>query len=96
MRRGRQLRWNPPKLGFASDAITLPPSSIVAERQLPLDREVCRNYRRDYFLAYPIYMPDGIGPGRYRLELTIEDRKAEGKYQGRKLGEGLIEFAIRQ
>jgi hypothetical protein len=69
---------------------------IVAERQLPLDREVCRNYRRDYFLAYPIYMPDGISPGRYRLELTIEDRKAEGKYQGRKLGEGLIEFSIRQ
>ena len=43
---------------------------IVAERQLPLDREICRNYRRDYFLAYPMYMPDSIEPGRYRLELT--------------------------
>src|SRR5688500_12992385 len=39
---------------------------IVAERQLPLDREVCRNYRRDYFLAYPMYLPDNIEPGRYR------------------------------
>ncbi len=69
--------------------------NIVAERKLPLDREVCRNYRRDYFLAYPIYMPDGIGPGRYRLELTIEDLKATGEYQGRKFGEGMIEFSIR-
>lgn len=69
---------------------------IVAERQLPLDRETCRNYRRDYFLAYPMYMPDAIDPGRYRLELTIEDLKASGDYQGRKFGEGMIEFTIRQ
>jgi hypothetical protein len=69
---------------------------IVAERQLPLDRETCRNYRRDYFLAYPVYMPENIPPGRYRLELTIEDMKAKSTYQGRKLGEGLIEFSIRQ
>jgi hypothetical protein len=68
---------------------------IVASRKLPLDKEICRNYRRDYFLAYPIYMPDKIAPGHYRLELTIEDLKARGKYPGRKLGEGMIEFAIR-
>jgi hypothetical protein len=68
---------------------------IVASRQLQPDREVCRNYRRDYFLAYRIYMPDNIAPGRYRLELTVEDLKARGKYQGRKLGEGMIEFTIR-
>jgi hypothetical protein len=67
----------------------------VASRQLQLDKEVCRNHRRDYFLAYRIYMPEGISPGRYRLELTVEDLKARGKYQGRKLGEGVIEFAIR-
>ncbi len=67
----------------------------VASRQLQLDKEVCRNHRRDYFLAYRIYMPDGISPGRYRLELTVEDLKARGKYQGRKLGEGVIEFAVR-
>lgn len=68
---------------------------IVASRQLPPDKEVCRNYRRDYFLAYRIYLPDNIAPGRYRLELTIEDLKARTAYQGRKLGEGTIEFSIR-
>jgi hypothetical protein len=68
---------------------------IIASRQLQLDKEVCRNYRRDYFLAYRIYMPDNISPGRYRLELTVEDLKANGKYQGRKLGDGVIEFTIR-
>ena len=68
---------------------------IIASRQLQLDKEVCRNYRRDYFLAYRIYMPDTIEPGRYRLELTVEDLKARGNYQGRKLGEGMIEFSIR-
>jgi hypothetical protein len=67
---------------------------MIAERQLPLDKEVCRNFRRDYFLAYRIYMPDTIAAGRYRLELTIEDLKARG-YQGRKLGEGMIDFTIR-
>jgi hypothetical protein len=69
--------------------------NIVAERKLPLDREVCRNLRRDYFLAYPIYIPDTIDPGRYRLELTIEDLKAGEQYQGRKFGEGSIEFTVR-
>ena len=68
---------------------------IIASRQLQLDKEICRNYRRDYFLAYRIYMPDNISPGRYRLELTVEDLKAKGKYQGRKLGDGVIEFTIR-
>jgi hypothetical protein len=69
---------------------------IVAERQLEPDKAVCRNYRRDYFLRYVMYMPADIAPGRYRLELTIEDLKAKDKYQGRKLGEGMIEFTIRQ
>jgi len=68
---------------------------IIASRQLQLDKEVCRNHRRDYFLAYRVYMPDNISPGHYRLELTVEDLKARGKYQGRKLGEGMIEFTIR-
>ena len=40
-------------------------------------------------------MPDNLSPGRYRLELTVEDLKARGKYQGRKLGDGMIEFTIR-
>jgi hypothetical protein len=40
-------------------------------------------------------MPESIAPGHHRLELTVEDLTARGKYQGRKLGEGMIEFAIR-
>lgn len=69
--------------------------SIVDERKLPLDREVCRNYRRDYFLAYRIYLPAELAPGRYRLELTIEDLKAKKDFKGRKQGEAMIEFAIK-
>ena len=49
--------------------------SLVDERDLPLDKEVCRNYRRDYFVAYLIYLPEGLSSGNYRLELTIEDKK---------------------
>ena len=69
---------------------------VIAERKLPLDKEICRNYRRDYFLAYRMYMPEAIAAGRYRLELTVEDLKAQGKFQGRKFGEGMIEFTVRQ
>jgi hypothetical protein len=68
---------------------------VVDERQLPLDREVCRNYRRDYFLAYRIYLPTEIADGGYRLELTIEDLKAKGEFKGRKLGQAMIDFSIR-
>jgi hypothetical protein len=68
---------------------------IIAERKLPLDRETCRNYRRDYFLAYRVYMPENISPGSYRLELTIEDLKARGQFQGRKLGQSTIDFTVR-
>jgi hypothetical protein len=69
--------------------------NIVDEHQLPLDREVCRNYRRDYFLAYRIHMPADISPGRYRLELTVEDLKAKKDFKGRKQGEAMIEFTIK-
>ncbi len=69
--------------------------NIVDERQLPLDREVCRNYRRDYFLAYRIYLPAELAAGRYRLELTIEDLKAKKDFKGRKQGEAMIEFGVK-
>ena len=69
--------------------------ALIAERKLPLERAVCRNYRRDYFLAYRIYMPDNIASGRYRLELTMEDLKAGKDFKGSKLGEGTVEFAVR-
>lgn len=68
---------------------------MIAERKLPLDREVCRNRRHDYFLAYPIYMPESIEPGKYRLELTVEDLRSDEHNHGRKFGEASIEFAVR-
>ncbi|MFN0017910.1 MAG: hypothetical protein ACKVP0_06595 [Pirellulaceae bacterium] len=62
--------------------------NLVDERELPLDKEVCRNYRRDYFLAYLIYLPDGISTGNYRLELTIEDKKGSALQQESKSQRG--------
>ncbi|WP_425617744.1 hypothetical protein NA78x_001431 [Anatilimnocola sp. NA78] len=69
--------------------------NLVDERQLPLDREICRNYRRDYFLAYRIHLPGELTPGKYRLELNILDLKAKQDFKGRKQGEAMIEFAIK-
>jgi len=67
---------------------------MVAERELPLDRETCRNFRRDYFLAYRIYMPDNISAGKHRLELTVEDMKAQDHAKGSKFGTAVIEFTV--
>jgi hypothetical protein len=62
----------------------------VADQLLPMDAHVCRNQRRDYFIAYHIYMPKDAKPGRYTLKLTIEDMK------GRKFGQSAIDFQIVQ
>ncbi len=67
---------------------------MVAERKLPLDRETCRNFRRDYFLAYRIYLPKEILPGKHRLELTVEDLKAAEPAKGSKFGTAVIEFTV--
>jgi len=61
----------------------------VASRTLPVDRYVCRNHRRDYFIAYLIHWPEQIPTGRYTLELTVEDKKAD------KFGNGMIEFQVK-
>jgi hypothetical protein len=60
----------------------------VADQILPMDSHICRNRRRDYFIAYRIYMPQSISPGHYTLRLTIEDVK------GRKFGQSDIDFQI--
>ncbi len=70
-------------------------NELVGERTLPLDKEVCRNWRRDYFLAYRIYLPDDLPAGSYRLELRLEDLKARPPAGGKKLGEGMIDFTVR-
>ena len=61
----------------------------VADVELPLDKQACRSRRRDYFIAYPIYLPKKIEAGSYTLQLTIEDAKAS------KFGQGSIEFKIK-
>ncbi len=60
----------------------------VADQQLPTDTHVCRNRRRDYFIAYRIYTPANIKAGNYTLKLTIEDVK------GHKFGQSDIEFQV--
>ncbi len=61
----------------------------IVSRTLPVDRNRCRNHRRDYFIPYMLYMPDDIAPGSYMLELTVEDKK------GDKFGNAVIDFRIR-
>jgi hypothetical protein len=56
---------------------------------LPRDKQLCRNRRRDYFIAYRLYLPDDIRPGEYSLRLTIEDVK------GKKSNQAAIDFRIR-
>ena len=60
----------------------------VVDHELPLDKQRCRNWRRDYYIAYRLYMPKRIDPGRYTLILSIEDVK------GQKFGQALLDFEI--
>ncbi|WP_153556956.1 hypothetical protein [Roseimaritima sediminicola] len=55
---------------------------------LPADRQVCNNYRRDYFIAYRLHLPSQLAEGQYRMELTMEDLKGE------KYGQASIDFEI--
>lgn len=68
---------------------------LMAERTLPVDKENCRNWRRDYFLTYRVYLPETIPPGNYRLELELEDLKGKTTNGGKKMGEGLLEFVVK-
>ena len=60
----------------------------VTDQLLPPDEHICSNHRRDYFIAYRIFMPKEIPAGSYTLKLTIEDMK------GRKFGQSSIDFQI--
>ncbi len=72
----------------ASYQIFDPSGRRIAEHTFPLESEICRNHRRDFFVPFRVYMPKRINPGDYTLQLTVEDVK------GKKFGQGLIEFAI--
>lgn len=60
----------------------------IADQLLPVDSDVCGKKRRDFYIAYRLHMPDDIEPGRYSLQLTIEDMK------GHKFGQSKIDFQI--
>lgn len=49
--------------GKALDSVTLKPVE-----------DICRNARRDYFNSYEFTIPNDIGPGRYVLEITVDDQ----------------------
>lgn len=61
----------------------------VTNAVLPCDQQLCNNRRRDYFIAYRLYMPKQIAPGAYTLRLTIEDVK------GKKSNQGSLDFRIK-
>lgn len=73
----------------ASYQILDPSSRRVGEIDLPTDKQSCRSPRRDYFIAYRLYIPKNIEPGTYTLQLIVEDVK------GQKFGQGSLEFSIK-
>ncbi|MEZ6091057.1 MAG: hypothetical protein R3C05_24165 [Pirellulaceae bacterium] len=60
----------------------------VAEQVLPADKQSCNNFRRDYFIAYRLYLPKQLEPGPHRIQLTIEDLK------GKKYGQSSLDFEV--
>ena len=60
----------------------------VTTQVLPTDRQACKVERRDYFIAYLIYLPQ-IPAGDYTLALQVEDAK------GQKHGQAKHAFQLR-
>lgn len=60
----------------------------VADQLLPIEKEVCMNRRRDYFVVYHLYLPANLAAGNYSLKLTVEDMKAK------KFGQSSLDFQI--
>jgi hypothetical protein len=62
----------------------------LADYDLMLDKQVCRNIRTDYFLPYRIFLPADLAPGAYKIQVTIEDKK------GKKFGQTpAVDFEIK-
>ncbi len=62
----------------------------IASQTLPEDHQISKNHLRDYFIAYQMYLPEAIDPGRYQLRLTMED------IHGKKYGQATVEFEIKR
>ncbi|MBI82458.1 MAG: hypothetical protein CMJ81_04615 [Planctomycetaceae bacterium] len=65
-----------------------PSGERVANHVFPIQSEICRNRRRDYFIPYRMWMPKTLGIGQYTLQLTVEDTI------GQKFGQASIVFEI--
>jgi hypothetical protein len=51
--------------------------------------DCCRSHRRDFHIQYGMAIPKKLGPGKYRLDLVMKDRR------GDKLGHASIDFEVR-
>jgi hypothetical protein len=60
----------------------------VDSGEFPQVEDVCRARRRDFHIQYGVHLPTRIYPGKYRLQITIEDALS------RKLGRASVEFEI--
>ena len=60
----------------------------VLTQLLPADKQLSRNFLRDYFVAYQMNLPAKLTAGKYRLQLTMED------IAGEKYGQTEIDFEI--
>lgn len=60
----------------------------IANQLLPMEKEICQNRRRDYFIIYHIYLPSRIEAGKYQMRVTVEDMKAK------KFGQADLDFEI--
>ncbi len=83
------------KAGFETELqgtyeIIDPNGRRVADQLLPMEKEICQNHRRDYFIIYHIFMPLQIAPGNYQMRVTIEDMKAS------KFGQASLDFQIQK
>jgi hypothetical protein len=60
----------------------------ITDQLLPMEKEICQNHRRDYFIIYKIFMPAKIEPGQYQMRVMIEDMK------GKKFGQTSLDFQV--
>jgi hypothetical protein len=61
----------------------------IADHAISTTEEYCRNPRRDFFIGSLLRMPSRINPGKYTLQLTIEDLKSQ------KVGQASVELTIK-
>ena len=62
----------------------------IADHTFSTTEEYCQNARRDFFIGYHLRMPKHVNPGKYTLQMTIED------LQSQKVGQSIIEFTIKE